>query len=83
MSYSIPTYEQVAKTIDHSLLRPELTRTDIEQGCALAARYNVASVCVRPSDVSLAAELLAGTDVEVGTVVGFPHGSNTTEVKSC
>lgn len=81
MSQSIPTYEQVAKTIDHSLLRPELTRKDVEEGCALAARYHVASVCVRPCDVALAASLLADSDVEVGTVVGFPHGSNTTEVK--
>lgn len=81
MSTSFPSYEQVAKTIDHSLLRPELTRQDIEEGCALAARYHVASVCVRPCDVALAASLLADSDVEVGTVVGFPHGSNTTEVK--
>lgn len=81
MSQSIPAYEQVAKTIDHSLLRPELTRKDVEEGCALAARYHVASVCVRPCDVALAASLLADSDVEVGTVVGFPHGSNTTEVK--
>lgn len=81
MSTPFPSYEQVAKTIDHSLLRPELTRQDIEEGCALAARYHVASVCVRPCDVALAASLLADSDVEVGTVVGFPHGSNTTEVK--
>lgn len=81
MSTSVPSYEQVAKTIDHSLLRPELTRKDIEEGCALAAKYHVASVCVRPCDVALAASLLADSDVEVGTVVGFPHGSNTTEVK--
>jgi deoxyribose-phosphate aldolase len=75
------TYEQVAKTIDHSLLRPELTLPEIEEGCDLAARYEVASVCVRPADVSLAAERLAGSTVAVGTVVGFPHGAHTTATK--
>jgi deoxyribose-phosphate aldolase len=75
------TYEQVAKTIDHSLLRPELTLGEIRDGCALAARYQVASVCVRPADVAFAAELLAGTEVEVGTVIGFPHGSHVTATK--
>jgi deoxyribose-phosphate aldolase len=72
----------VAKMIDHSLLRPELTTADVEEGCALAARYDVASVCVRPADVALAAKLLAGTDVLVGTVVGFPHGGAATRVKA-
>ena len=75
------TYEDVAKTIDHSLLRPELDDEFIQDGCELAARYKVASVCVRPADVPRAAELLAGTGVAVGTVVGFPHGGTTTEVK--
>ena len=75
------TVAQVAKMIDHSLLRPELTTEQIHEGCALAARYDVASVCVRPSDVAMAVKLLAGTDVLVGTVVGFPHGSSTTVVK--
>ena len=75
------TYEQVAKMIDHSLLRPELTLTDIEKGCELAAQYLVASVCVRPADVILAARLLAGSEVEVATVIGFPHGSHTTATK--
>ncbi|MFI6151508.1 deoxyribose-phosphate aldolase [Kitasatospora sp. NPDC051170] len=72
---------RVAKMIDHSLLRPELTARDVLEGCALAARYDVASVCVKPSDVSRAAKELAGTDVLVGTVVGFPHGSSLTAVK--
>ena len=62
------TYERVAKTIDHSLLRPELTLEEIREGCELAARYHVASVCVRPPDVTLVAGLLADSDVEVGTV---------------
>ena len=71
----------VRKAIDHSLLRPELTVRDVLDGCALAARYDVASVCVRPLDVGRARDALAGSDVAVGTVVGFPHGSNTTPVK--
>ncbi len=75
------TVHQVAKMIDHSLLRPELTLDQVREGCALAARYDVASVCVRPCDTPLAAELLAGTNVLVGTVVGFPHGSAATGVK--
>jgi deoxyribose-phosphate aldolase len=75
------TYERVAKTIDHSLLRPELMLDEIEAGCELAARYEVASVCVRPADVSLAVDLLDPSKVAVGTVVGFPHGSHTTSTK--
>jgi deoxyribose-phosphate aldolase len=74
-------YEDVAKTIDHSLLRPELDDKFIGDGCALAAAYRVASVCCRPADVPRAVELLAGTDVAVGTVIGFPHGGTTTQVK--
>jgi deoxyribose-phosphate aldolase len=75
------TYERLAKTIDHSLLRPELTLAEIEEGCELAARYEVASVCVRPADVPLAVARLAGTSVAAGTVVGFPHGANATAIK--
>ena len=75
------TERQLAKAIDHSLLRPELDDDFIADGCRLAAEYDVASVCVRPTDVRRAADLLAGTDVAVGTVIGFPHGSSTTETK--
>jgi deoxyribose-phosphate aldolase len=75
------TYRDVAKTIDHSLLRPELDDQFVADGCRLAAEYDVASVCVRPQDVARAAQLLAGTDVAVGTVIGFPHGSHRTETK--
>ena len=75
------SYEQLAKTIDHSLLRPELTDTELTAGCELAHAYHVASVCIKPSSVPLAARALAGSDVLVGTVVGFPHGSSTTRVK--
>ena len=75
------THEQLAKVIDHSLLRPELTEAEVTAGCELARRYHVASVCAKPCDVALAARLLAGSDVAVGTVVGFPHGNSTTAVK--
>ncbi len=75
------TYEQLAKVIDHSLLKPELTESDVIAGCELAKRYHVASVCAKPCDVKLAAKLLAGSDVAVGTVIGFPHGNSTTAIK--
>src|ERR1700704_5545797 len=75
------TYRDVAKTIDHSLLRPELDDAFIVDGCRLAAEYDVASVCVRPVDVARARDLLAGSDVAGGTVIGFPHGSHTTATK--
>ena len=75
------TYEQLAKVIDHSLLRPELTETDVVAGCQLAARYHTATVCVKPCHVKLAKELLKDSDVLVGTVIGFPHGSNLTTIK--
>jgi deoxyribose-phosphate aldolase len=74
-------YADVAKTIDHSLLRPELDDAFVESGCRLALRYHVASVCVRPVDVQRARAILHDTDVAVGTVVGFPHGSSKTETK--
>jgi deoxyribose-phosphate aldolase len=76
------TYEQVAKTIDHSLLRPELDLDSVREGVELARRYGVASATVRPADVAFAVELLKGSDVFVSTVVGFPHGSSTTETKA-
>jgi len=75
------TYAQLAKVIDHSLLRPELTEQEVIDGCRLAARYDTATVCVKPCHVRLAAEVLKGTDVKVSTVVGFPHGSNLTAIK--
>jgi deoxyribose-phosphate aldolase len=75
------TERDIAKAIDHSLLRPELDDAFVEDGCRLAAEYDVASVCVRPADVRRAAAILAGTDVAVGTVIGFPHGSHRTETK--
>jgi deoxyribose-phosphate aldolase len=75
------TERDIAKAIDHSLLRPELDDAFVEAGCRLAAKYDVASVCVRPVDVRRAKAILDGTDVAVGTTVGFPHGSHATETK--
>jgi deoxyribose-phosphate aldolase len=75
------TYEQVAQMIDHSLLRPELTLDEVLEGCATAAKYQVASATLRPSDIVIGVEALAGTGVPVSTVVGFPHGANTTATK--
>ena len=78
MKYS---YSELAKMIDHSLLHPTMTDADLEAGCQLAAKYDVASVCINPYAVKQAAEWLRGTDVKVGAVIGFPHGSSTTESK--
>ncbi|MGB9640777.1 MAG: deoxyribose-phosphate aldolase [Anaerolineales bacterium] len=75
------TYAQLAKVIDHSLLRPELTSEEVIAGCKLADEYHVATVCVKPCHVKLAAEILKNSDVKVTTVVGFPHGSNVTAIK--
>jgi deoxyribose-phosphate aldolase len=74
-------YEHLAKMIDHSLVRPELTDDDILAGCELARRYEVATVSVRPCDIELAARVLEGSSVKVGSVAGFPHGIQTTAVK--
>jgi deoxyribose-phosphate aldolase len=81
MTTPFPTYQQIAKMIDHSLLRPELTEADVIAGCELAKKYDVASVCVKPCHVKLAAGILAGSTVAVGTVIGFPHGAHLTATK--
>jgi deoxyribose-phosphate aldolase len=78
MKYS---YEQLAKMIDHSLLHPTLTDRELDDGCRLAAKYGVASVCIKPYAVQRAVELLKGTGVLVGCVIGFPHGNSVTEAK--
>lgn len=70
------------KYIDHTLLKPEATRSQIEVLCQEAKAYDFMSVCVNPTWVSLAHELLQGSDVEVCTVIGFPLGANTPEVKA-
>lgn len=76
------TQAEVAATIDHAALKPTMTDEDVKAECALGAKYKVASVCVRPSDVPNAVAALEGTGVPVSMVVGFPHGSNMPEVKA-
>mgnify|MGYP000533676449 CR=1 FL=1 len=75
------TCEQFAKMIDHSLLNPILTDAELEEGCRVARRYGVASVCIKPYFLKRCAELLAGCDVRPGTTIGFPHGGHATAIK--
>jgi deoxyribose-phosphate aldolase len=75
------TYEELAKMIDHSLLHPTMTDQDLDEGCRIAAKYKVASVCIKPYAVKRAAELLKDSGVLVGAVIGFPHGNSATESK--
>jgi deoxyribose-phosphate aldolase len=75
------TYAELAQMIDHSLLHPTMTDQELEDGCRLAAKYCVASVCIKPYAVKRAAALLAGSGVRVGAVIGFPHGNGATEAK--
>ncbi len=71
----------LARTIDHSILHPTLTDAQMEQECRVAAEAGVATVCIKPYAVRQAIEWLNGSQVKVITVVGFPHGSNVTAVK--
>ena len=75
------TYRQIAKMIDHSLLNPVLTDRELEAGCRLAREYDVASVCIKPYYLARCAELLAGSGVAPGTVIGFPHGGHAPAIK--
>ncbi len=75
------TARDIAKMIDHSLLRPNLTRAEILSGCGIALRYGVAAVCCAPSDVKLVKESLRASGVKTAAVVGFPHGYSTTAAK--
>ena len=78
---STPTLAELAKMFDHSLLQPVLTDAEMVAGLLLAREYNVASVCVKPYAVKLAAKLLAGSSVQASTTIGFPHGGHLTRVK--
>lgn len=75
------TYEDLAKTIDHSLVKPELTGTQIVEGLAMAKSYGIACVSVRPCDIDVAVRTLEGSSVKPGSVSGFPHGSQNTATK--
>jgi deoxyribose-phosphate aldolase len=76
------TFGNIAKTIDHTLLKADAKKEEIEKLCEEANRYGFASVCINPSRVKQAAELLRGSEVKVCTVVGFPLGATITEVKA-
>jgi len=71
----------IAALIDHALLHPTLTDAQLREGCELARRLQVASACVKPYAVSMAAEILSGSRTAACTVIGFPHGSPATETK--
>jgi deoxyribose-phosphate aldolase len=75
------TLRDLAKMIDHSLLHPTMTDEDIRKGCELARRYNVATACVKPYAIGIAKEILAGSDVGICPVIGFPHGNSATAIK--
>src|SRR5918997_1662826 len=73
---------EFAKTVDHTLLKPDATEEEIKKICGEAARYHFAAVCIPPCYVRLAAKELRGTDVKVATVVSFPFGNDATAVKT-
>ena len=75
------TPKDIAKMLDHSTLQPFLTQEDVRKGCEIALKYGTASVCARPADMPLVKEMLAGSDVRVCTVIGFPHGNHKPEIK--
>lgn len=76
-----PRYQEIAQLIDHAVLQPDAAPSDIAAGAQIAMDHTVASLCIRPSDVSQAAGLLAGTRVALSTVIAFPHGAELTEIK--
>jgi deoxyribose-phosphate aldolase len=74
--------EEIAKTIDHTLLRADATAVDVETLCREAAAYHFAAVCIFPHYVPMAASLLKGTDVKTCTVISFPYGADTQRIKA-
>lgn len=78
---ALPSLADIAGQIDHAILKPELTREQVDADLDLAARYAIFSVCVRPSDIAHAVDRLEGSGVAVGTVIGFPHGTTSTAAK--
>jgi len=75
------TYEDIAKMIDHSLLKPSLTDEELEAGCRVAVACDTATVCIMPYWLGRCAEILRGSTVKPSTTIGFPHGGHTTAVK--
>ena len=81
MSPNPTLVREIAKMIDHSLLHPTMTDAELREGCELALKYDVASVCIKPYAVSMTTGILAGSTVLVGTVIGFPAGNSATAIK--
>ena len=81
MKKKIITVQDIADVLDHSLLRPDINVADLIEGCMLAKQYQCISVCVRPSDLPIVVRELKGSKVLATTVIGFPHGTCTTETK--
>ena len=75
------TLKELAKLLDHSTLQPFLTDDDIRRGCDTALKYETATVCARPGDMKIVSAALKGSSVLPCTVIGFPHGAHTTDVK--
>jgi len=75
------TQQEVAATIDHAVLKPELTDADLKQHAAMCIAERVFSMCVKPCDVKMAAALLKDSPVKVSCVLSFPHGADTTATK--
>ena len=71
----------LAKMIDHSLLHPTMTEQDLRNGCEIAKKYGVAAVFIKPYAIPIAVEILQGSDVLVGSVIGFPHGATPVNIK--
>jgi deoxyribose-phosphate aldolase len=77
----IMTLKEIAKTIDHAVLKPDFTDTDLEQHAKMCMEFGVFSMCVKPCDIKSAKKLLSGSDVKVSCVLSFPHGADATSVK--
>jgi len=75
------TCQQIAKMIDHSLLNPVMTDAELEEGCRVALKYDVASVCIKPYYLKRCSDVLAGSTVQPSTTIGFPHGGHVTAIK--
>lgn len=76
------TKEYVAGKIDHAVLKPDYTESDLKKHAEMCIKYGIFSMCVKPCDIKAAKELLSGTGVKVSCVLSFPHGADTTEVKA-
>lgn len=76
-----PRYEDIAALIEHSAVRPDLTEEQVRIACEIARNYRIACVVVRPSDADLAVRWMEGSGIPVGSLVSYPHGSDTTSTK--